>query len=199
MGDMTQDLPKSLLPYKGRPILERLLGQLARTSIEKVVLVVGYQKARILEFVRGLPFVTVVENDRFAEDTNIHSMRLALRQVSGSVVIFEADTIMEDAMVNYVTGTDFEYQSAWFTKGPFEAGMYGGIVKSDAEGKIVDVRVVPQWDAQLGGYSKMTGVMRIGHQELPTFRQHLEAYAERSIAQYFFAPWAEQIELFPAV
>lgn len=202
MGEATRDRPKSLLPYKGRPILCRLLDQLGRTAIQDVVLVVGYREEAIRPVVASRPGVRLVVNQRFAEDTNIHSMRLALHEVDetkGAVVIFEADTIMEDAMVAYVTGTDFEHQSAWFTKGPFVAGMYGGIVRSDAVGQIVDVRVVPVWEPALAAHSKMTGVMRIRAAELGAFRRRVEAYAERSIQQYFFVPWAEHIDEFPSV
>ncbi|MBA3817558.1 MAG: NTP transferase domain-containing protein [Deltaproteobacteria bacterium] len=201
MGEATGDRPKSLLAYKDRTILERLLAQLATTSIEHVVLVVGYRRERIEELVAGLaaPRITIVVNDRYAEDTNIHSMRLALREVTGSVVIFEADTIMEDAMVRYAAGTDFEHQSAWFTRGAFVPPMYGGIVHSDARGRIDDVRVVPAWLPEYAGHRKMTGLMRISAAELPVFRELVERYAEQSIAQYFFVPWAEHIERLPSV
>jgi L-serine kinase (ADP) len=201
MGELTADRPKSLLPYKDRPILDRLLSQIATTSIDHVVIVVGYQHAAIEQLVRGrgAPRITVVRNARFADDTNIESMRLALREVTGSVVIFEADTIMEDAMVRYVAGTDFEHQSAWFTRGAFVPPMSGGIVHSDPRGQIDDVRVVPAWDAAYADYRKMTGLMRVSGRELPVFRELVERYAERSIAQYFFVPWAEHIARLPSI
>jgi choline kinase len=205
MGELTRDRPKSLLPYKDRTILERLVGQIARaaTTIDRIVLVVGYRADRVRALVTSLgaarPKIVVVENDRYAEDTNIQSMRLALREVEGSVVIFEADTIMEDAMVTYVTGTDFEHRSAWFTRGPFTPDQYGGIVRSDRTGAIVDVRVVPRWEPAYAGHGKMTGVMRISSRALPAFARLVEEYADRSIRQYFFAPWADHIDRFPSV
>lgn len=202
MGEATADRPKSLLPYRGRAILGRLLDQLGRTQIEHVVIVVGYRHEAIRELVAGMPQkprITLVHNERYAEDTNIHSMQLALREVTGSVVIFEADTIMEEAAVRYVTGTDFENQSAWFTRGEFVPPMYGGIVASDATGNITDVRVVPEWNPSYAGYRKMTGLMRIAHSELGRFRDLVEAAAAKSIAQYFFAPWTDHIAELPSV
>lgn len=208
MGALTQDRPKSLLPYKDRTILEQLLGQIARTQIERIVVVVGYQAERMREVLAAFaapgarprsPEVRVVENVDYAADTNIRSMQLALAEATGAVVIFEADTIMEDAMVTYVTGTDFERQSAWFTRGPFVPPMYGGIVASDAVGRITDVRVVPAWEERWAGHSKMTGLMRIREAELADFRALVDEYAARSIAQYFFVPWAEHLARFPSV
>jgi L-serine kinase (ADP) len=199
MGDATADRPKSLLPYKDKPILLRLLDQLGRTQIERIVVVIGYQADKVRALVADRPGVVLVENTGYADDVNIVSMHLALDHAVGSTVIFEADTIMEDAMVTYATGTDFEHQSAWFTKGPFTPDMYGGIVRSDATGKIDDIRVVPKWLPEYAQHSKMTGVMRVRESELPLFRRLVAEYAERSTQQYFFVPWAEHIPSFPAV
>jgi choline kinase len=206
MGELTADRPKSLLPYKGTPILGRLLSQIAaQTIVDHVVIVVGYRHERIRELVAGLDTrlaITLVENDRCADDTNIHSMRVALealRTTMGSVVIFEADTIMEDAMVRYVAGTDFEQVSAWFTRGAFVEPMYGGIVKSDPRGAIVDVRVVPKWEPRWAEHRKMTGLMRISAKELVPFRELVIAAGDKSIAQYFFVPWAENIDRLPSI
>ncbi len=205
MGELTRERPKSLLPYRGCSVLARLLGQLGRTSLERIVVVVGYQGAQVRELVQAHaaraahPAVVVVDNGRYAEDTNIHSMNLALAHVTGSVVIFEADTLMEDAMVAYVCGADFEHQSAWFTRGPFLPGMHGGIVKSDAAGVITDVRVVPRWEPDLAEHSKMAGIMRICAAQVPAFRGLVAAHAARSLAQYFFAPWAEHLQELPSI
>jgi choline kinase len=203
MGELTADRPKSLLPYKGQTILGRLLAQIAsQTAIEDVVIVVGYQHQAIREVARHDRLrITFVHNELYAQDTNIHSMRLALRAIEPprSVVIFEADTIMEDAMVRYVAGTDFEQQSAWFTRGAFVAPMYGGIVRSDERGRVIDVRVVPRWEPQWAHHTKMTGLMRIAAPEVAVLRKLVEEYAERSIAQYFFVPWAEHIDRLPSI
>ena len=203
MGELTGGRPKSLLRYRDRTILERLLAQIATTAIEHVVLVVGYQRQTIEEVLPAGAPITVVGNDRYAEDTNIESMRLALaaaaRGPTGGVVIFEADTIMEDAMVRYVAGTDFEHRSAWFTRGAFVPPMYGGIVHSDPRGTIDDVRVVPAWAPAYADHRKMTGLMRVSATELPRFRELVDEYAARTIAQYFFVPWAEHLAELPSV
>ncbi len=201
MGALTHDRPKSLLTYRGEPILARLLRQIAANGVTEVVLVAGYCKNEVLRLIDDLarPSVRVVENDLFADDMNIHSMRLALREVSSSVVVFEADTVMEDAMVAYATGTDFEHRSVWFTRGPFTSDQYGGIVKSDALGRVVDVRVVDRFAPEYAGYGKMTGVMRISAAEVPHLRDLVEQYASRSLRQYFFTPWTDHVDRLPSI
>jgi NDP-sugar pyrophosphorylase family protein len=43
MKDLTDDLPKPMLPVKGRPILEHIIEGLRAAGIERVLIVVGYR------------------------------------------------------------------------------------------------------------------------------------------------------------
>lgn len=200
MGALTTDRPKSMLPFRGQPILARLLGQIQRAGVERTVVVTGFCGERVRDLIGdlGSSGVTCVHNARYAEDTNIESMRLALGEVSGSVAIFEADTVMEDSLVRYVVGTDFEGESVWFTKGRFRPEQSGGIVKSDADGLVCDIRVVPAYAEQYAEHSKMTGLMRIAGAQLDRFRAAVTEFAARTLAQYFFTPLAAEPQAWPA-
>ena len=201
MGDLTKDKPKCLLPYKGTPILTRLVYQLKEVGVKKIVVTVGYQKERVIECLQGIRDVEIkiVVNERYEEDVNIHSMHLALQEISYPCVIFEADTIMEDHLPVYLTGADFEGQSVWFTQGSFVKGQYGGILKSDAYGNISDIAIVPEYDERYSDYRKLTGLMRIGPGELELFKQLVTEYAARSIKQYYLIPWIEHLKGLPCI
>ena len=110
MGDITKTTPKCLLRYKGEPILKRLITQLKKYSITDIVVVVGYKKEDIIKQIDG---IQIVENVNYKNDTNIQSMRLGLQKATDKedVIIFEADIIVEDELIRYVTGTDFENKS----------------------------------------------------------------------------------------
>lgn len=201
MGDLTADKPKSLLFYKDETILGRLIRQLRNAGIERIIVTVGYEKERVKELLRSLDRgdIVVVENDRYAEDVNIHSMQLALAHATDSLCVFEADTIMEDALVNYVTGTDFIGRSVWFTRGAFTSEQYGGILRSDDFGGVTDIRIVPRYADEFHGYTKLTGIMRIHRHELLPFRQLVAEYAAQTIQQYFLIPWIEHLGELPCV
>lgn len=47
MGELTNDLPKPMLPVHGRPILEHVLEGLASAGVERFLLVVGYRRDAI--------------------------------------------------------------------------------------------------------------------------------------------------------
>jgi UDP-N-acetylglucosamine diphosphorylase / glucose-1-phosphate thymidylyltransferase / UDP-N-acetylgalactosamine diphosphorylase / glucosamine-1-phosphate N-acetyltransferase / galactosamine-1-phosphate N-acetyltransferase len=50
MGEMTSDTPKTMLPVRGRPMLEHVLDGLASVGVERFFLVVGYRREMIEEY-----------------------------------------------------------------------------------------------------------------------------------------------------
>jgi UDP-N-acetylglucosamine diphosphorylase / glucose-1-phosphate thymidylyltransferase / UDP-N-acetylgalactosamine diphosphorylase / glucosamine-1-phosphate N-acetyltransferase / galactosamine-1-phosphate N-acetyltransferase len=65
MGDITQEIPKPMLPVKGRPMLEHIIERLEESGISRFLVVVGYQGETVqrhfektnpnVEFVRQNP------------------------------------------------------------------------------------------------------------------------------------------------
>ena len=88
---LTADFPKPLLPLWGRPLTERVLDQL-RGVVDTAVLVVGYQKERILDHFgtryAGIRLVPVEqENARGTAD----ALRVASAVVRGPVLVLNGD------------------------------------------------------------------------------------------------------------
>ena len=88
---LTADFPKPLLPLWGRPLTERVLDQL-QGVVDTAVLVVGYQKERILahfgETYRGIRLAPVVqEQARGTAD----ALRVAAGVISGPVLVLNGD------------------------------------------------------------------------------------------------------------
>ena len=195
MEQLSRKEPKCLLPYKGERVLERLVRQIKENGVKRIHITTGYCANKIAELFKDDPIVETIENKYFEEDVNILSMSLALQNVNGPVVIFEADTIMEDALVKYVLGQDFEGKSVWFTKGRFNGSQYGGILKSDKYGKITDIRIIAAYNLQFKNYSKLSGLMRVGGNEIELFKALINKYAKTTIKQYFLNAWIENIKL----
>jgi len=198
MEDLSKQEPKCLLPYKGERVLQRLVRQLKENRISKIVITTGYRADIMSQFFENDEVVTLVENKFYEEDVNIYSMKLALSQIDdGPYVIFEADTILEDSLVKYIVGQDFEGKSVWFTQGAFNPSQYGGILRSDKYGKITDIRMVPAYQDKFKRYSKLTGVMRVGPNEAELFKALINKYADTTIKQYFLNAWIENLRLLP--
>ena len=199
MEHLSDNLPKCLLPYKGERILERLVRQIKSNGVGKIVITTGYRADVMKELFGNDPCIELVENKLYEEDVNIYSMNLALTKVDGPFVIFEADTIMEDDLVRYVLGSDFNGKSVWFTRGKFNETQYGGILKADRFGNVTDVKIVASYKDAYKHYEKLTGLMRIGPNEVDTFKSLIIKYAKATLKQYYLNAWIENNGILPSV
>jgi len=53
MGEMTAEIPKPMLPVRGRPLLEHILDHLAAAGIARFLVVVGYQRKLVKDHFRN--------------------------------------------------------------------------------------------------------------------------------------------------
>lgn len=199
MEELSNNDPKCLLPYQGERVLERLVRQIKQCGINKIIITTGYRADIIEKIFIDDSNITTVENPMYEEDVNIYSMALALSKINGPCAIFEADTIMEDSLVQFVVGADFEGKSVWFTRGRFNESQYGGILKSDKYGVIKDIRIVSAYNTRYKGYSKLSGIMRVGSAEIELFKALVNRYAKTTVKQYYLTAWIENLKLLPCV
>ncbi len=198
MENLSDNQPKCLLPYQGERILERLIRQIKSQGIKKIVITIGYRADLMRKLFENDPSIELIENKLYEEDVNIYSMDLALSKITGPCAVFEADTVMEDALVKYVLGSDFDGKSVWFTRGKFNEAQYGGILKADKYGNVTDVRIVPAYKSTYKAYEKLTGIMRIGLGEIDCFKSLVHKYAKSTLKQYYLNAWIENIEMLPS-
>jgi phosphoenolpyruvate phosphomutase len=91
---LIEDRPKTMLDVKGRTILERQVEALAGFGIRDVVVVRGYRKEQVV-----VPGVRYVDNDRYRETGELHSLLLARDALSGPVVVLYGDIIFEPSIL----------------------------------------------------------------------------------------------------
>ncbi|WP_051212873.1 NTP transferase domain-containing protein [Butyrivibrio fibrisolvens] len=199
MEDLSNNEPKCLLPYKGERVIERLVRQLKQNNIHDIVITTGYRADLMSKLFIDDQDICLVENELYEEDVNIYSLYLAMNKINGPCVIFEADTILEDDLVKYVVGSDFEGKSVWFTRGKFMESQYGGILHSDEMGNIDDIKIVAAYHSTYKDYMKLTGVMRVGANELDLFKTLLGKYAKTTLKQYFLNAWIENLPMLPCI
>lgn len=201
MEHLSKQNPKCLLKYNDEIILLRLIRQIQECGVKKIIVTTGYRHKKLEELLCQEQYsgVETVYNDLYEEDVNIYSMKLALERVEDSCAIFEADAIMEDAMVKYVLGADFNGKSVWFTRGCFKASQYGGILKADSRRNVTAIKIQPVFEPKYKSWHKLTGVMRIHKNELNPFKMILDEYAKSTIKQYYLMPWIDHIFDLPSI
>ena len=188
-------LPKCMLKYNNSTVLDRLIRQIREQGIDDITVVVGYKREMITSTTNHVTFIV---NDRFKEDTNSYSMYLGLKNASDDdVVVFESDMIAEDALIKYVFGTDFENKSVWFTQGKPCKKRNGGIVKTNGNNNILDIKVLDSYSKEYRYWHKLNSVLRITKENAKIFCNLLKQVKNKN--QYYHTVWRDNIENLPSI
>jgi histidinol-phosphate/aromatic aminotransferase/cobyric acid decarboxylase-like protein/choline kinase len=103
LGKYTQNNTKCMLSINGRTLIERALDALDMAGIKKCILVVGYQKKNLMDFV-GNKYknidIVYIANDIYNKTNNIYSLALAKNYLlRDDTLLLESDLIFEDRLI----------------------------------------------------------------------------------------------------
>lgn len=99
---LTKNKPKCLLKINGITILDHQIKALHKLKADQIIVVVGYQKNMIMEHIKGIDKIIIVENDSFRTTDNAYSAFLALHHVNpevDSVIILDGDILFDFNML----------------------------------------------------------------------------------------------------
>lgn len=138
LGELTSGNTKCMVKVNGRPLIDRMLSQLSKLSLSRIVMVVGYQaenlKSHIGTSVAGTPIV-FVENPIYDKTNNIYSLALAKDFLCAEdTLLLESDLIVEDAVLDKILENPFP-NLALVSK--YETWMDGTMVRINDEQDIV--------------------------------------------------------------
>ena len=101
---LTANNTKCMVKVNGVPMIDRMLAQLDRHGLSRIVLVVGYEREKLKAHVRSLPISTPVEfidNPVFDRTNNIYSLALAKENLCAEdTILLESDLIFEDSVLD---------------------------------------------------------------------------------------------------
>jgi len=103
---LTRNRPKPMLPAANRPIIAHVLDALVEAGMEKLVLVVGYRRQRVQEYVgptyRGVPVEYVLQEKQLGSG---HALLQARGAVADSVLVVNGDRLIQADSVARVAET----------------------------------------------------------------------------------------------
>lgn len=106
---LTKDSPKCLTLVNEKSILERLVITLKEQGFKKLVVVTGYKKEAIIDFLgnktAGLS-IEYIHNPLFATTNNIYSLWLARTFVNAPFVLIESDLVLETSLLDKMVYPD---------------------------------------------------------------------------------------------
>lgn len=106
LKELTQNNTKCMVKVNGVTLIERLLGQLERQELSRIVIVVGYEGKKLMDYIATLDVKTpivYVENNIYNKTNNIYSLALAKDYLcEEDTLLFESDLIFEDAVIDAI-------------------------------------------------------------------------------------------------
>ena len=139
LGEFTKNNTKCMVEVNGVRLIDRLLGQLSKLNLQRAVIVVGYEGAKLKDYLgysySGLK-IDYVENPIYDKTNNIYSLSLAKQQlIEDDTLLIESDLIFEDSLFDMILNCEYN-NVALVDK--YESWMDGTMVRLDDDHNIVN-------------------------------------------------------------
>lgn len=104
LQELTKNNTKCMVRVNGETLVERLLRMLDRKNLSRIVIVVGYEGAKLIDYIATIGINTpikYIDNPIYDKTNNIYSLALANDYlVSEDTLLFESDLIFEESCID---------------------------------------------------------------------------------------------------
>lgn len=139
LGEYTKNNTKCMVPVNGIRLIDRLLGQLSKLHLSRVVIVIGYEGKKLKDYLgdsyQGLK-IEYVDNPVYDKTNNIYSLFLAKdKMIEDETILVESDLIFQDGMFDLLVDNPYP-NLALVAK--YESWMDGTMVRIDEDNNIIN-------------------------------------------------------------
>lgn len=139
LKELTQNNTKCMVKVNGETLIERLLHQLDKVNLSRVIIVVGYKGQKLIEYINTLGIttpITFVDNPIYDKTNNIYSLSLAKDYMrEDDTLLFESDIILEDRIL---TSLMEDQRETLALVDEYKPWMDGTCLRLDENDKIID-------------------------------------------------------------
>ena len=140
LKELTKDNTKCMVQVNGVTLIDRLLTQLSRLDLTRVIIVVGYKGENLVEHIgdryAGRLNIEYVENPIYDKTNNIYSLALTKdRLLEDDTLLIESDLILDDRMFPLIMDNPHP-NIALVAK--YQTWMDGTMVRIDDENNVVN-------------------------------------------------------------
>lgn len=104
LKELTQNNTKCMVKVNGVTLIERLLRQIEKQYFSRIVIVIGYEGKKLVDYIATLGIETpivYVNNPVYDRTNNIYSLALAKEWLcKEDTLLFESDLIVEDSIID---------------------------------------------------------------------------------------------------
>lgn len=181
LKELTKNNTKCMVQVNGVSLIERMLHQLEKQPIDKVVLVVGYERKKLMDYIDSLGIqvpIEYIENPIYDKTNNIYSLALAKDVLlQDDTILLESDLIFEDQVLKNLLE---DARSSLMLVDKYERWMDGTCVELDVEDNITQFVPGKKFDfTQTATYYKTVNIYKFSKTFSETrYVPALEAYME---------------------
>ena len=137
LQELTNNNTKCMVKVNGETLIERVLNQLEKLNLNRIIIVVGYKGELLKNYVDSLHISTpivYVDNPVYDKTNNIYSLYLASSYLSeDDTLLLESDLILQDGILELITNHP-EKSLAFVSK--YESWMDGTVTTISGDGTI---------------------------------------------------------------
>lgn len=183
LGRYTKDNTKCMLEVNGKTLLERCIDALKEANINKLVLVLGYKKENVINYIKekGLDKKIEIEyvfNEVYDTTNNIYSLFLAKDIFKREdTILLESDLIYEPSIIKELIESKYD-NAAVLAK--YEQWMDGTVVTLDSEKNILEFIEKQDFDYdKINKYYKTVNIYKFSKEYIEKYYiPFLEAYVK---------------------
>ena len=182
LGEYTRDNTKCMVAVNGVKLIDRLLGQLSKLDLQRVLIVVGYKGDNLRDYVtatyNGPLDIQWAENPIYDRTTNIYSLSIVKQQLQeDDTLLIESDLIFEDSFFPMIVSSEYP-NAALVAK--YEPWMDGTMVRIDGDDNIVSFVPRKAFNyAEVDRYYKTVNIYKFSKQFLADiYVPFLTAYSQ---------------------
>ena len=139
LGEYTKDNTKCMVPVNGTKLIDRALTQLSKLKLKRIVIVVGYEGKKLMNYLGDIFNGTKIEyvnNPVYDKTNNIYSLALTKHQMQeDDTLLLESDLIFEEGILDLLINDPFP-NLALVAK--YETWMDGTMVRIDEDCNIIN-------------------------------------------------------------
>lgn len=183
LNRLTENNTKCMVEINGTTLIERMLKQLDKYMLDRIVIVDGYQRENLERFISSINLNTSIDyifNSKYLETNNIYSLYLAKEYLSkDDSIVLESDIIFEDQILDNLV-LDTKESIAVIDK--YKSWMTGqGVQLNDKKEVVRFLRENEIEHNQIKSNYKTVGLYRFSsnffnHYYLPFLKAYIEVY-----------------------
>ena len=182
LGELTKENTKCMVPVNGVRLIDRLLSQLSQLQLNRVIIVVGYQGDKLIDYIGhrydGKLKIVYAENPIYDKTNNIYSLSMVKDQLQeDDTLLIESDLIFSDRLFSMILENPYP-NLALVAK--YESWMDGTMVRLDEDQYIVNFISKEAFDyADVDSYFKTVNIYKFSREFLQQqYVPFLDAYTK---------------------